>query len=47
MQTVILGPGDIDVAHQPNESLPIANMDPTLQHAGAFHPAVLHHAEAR
>jgi acetylornithine deacetylase len=31
MQTVILGPGDIDVAHQPNERLPIANVEPTLQ----------------
>lgn len=31
MQTVILGPGDIRVAHQPNEWLPIANVDPTLK----------------
>jgi len=31
MQTVILGPGDINVAHQPNEWLPIANVEPTLQ----------------
>ena len=31
MQTVILGPGDIDVAHQPNEWLPIANIEPTFQ----------------
>ena len=30
MQTVILGPGDIDVAHQPNESLPIERVEPTL-----------------
>ena len=30
MQTVILGPGDINVAHQPNESLPLANVEPTL-----------------
>jgi len=29
MQTVILGPGDINVAHQPNESLPLAMVDPT------------------
>lgn len=29
MQTVILGPGDIDVAHQPNESLPLAMVEPT------------------
>ena len=29
MQTVILGPGDIDVAHQPNESLPLAMIEPT------------------
>ena len=31
MQTVILGPGDIGVAHQPNESLPLANVEPTLK----------------
>ena len=31
MQTVILGPGDIRVAHQPNEWLPLANVDPTLR----------------
>jgi len=31
MQTVILGPGDIRVAHQPNEWLPMANVDPTLR----------------
>jgi len=31
MQTVILGPGDINVAHQPNESLPIANVEPMLK----------------
>jgi acetylornithine deacetylase len=31
MQTVILGPGDINVAHQPNEWLPMANVEPTLQ----------------
>ena len=31
MQTVILGPGDINVAHQPNESLPMANVEPTLK----------------
>ncbi len=29
MQTVILGPGDINVAHQPNESLPLAMVEPT------------------
>jgi acetylornithine deacetylase len=29
MQTVIMGPGDIDVAHQPDESLPLAMLDPT------------------
>ena len=29
MQTVILGPGDINVAHQPNESLPLAMVVPT------------------
>lgn len=31
MQTVILGPGDIRVAHQPNEWLPMANIKPTLR----------------
>ena len=31
MQTLILGPGDIRVAHQPNESLPLAVLDPTLK----------------
>ena len=31
MQTVILGPGDIRVAHQPNESLPLATIEPTLR----------------
>ncbi len=31
MQTVILGPGDIRVAHQPNESLPLASLTPTLE----------------
>lgn len=31
MQTVILGPGDIAVAHQPNESLPLASIEPTLR----------------
>ncbi|MGH8372574.1 MAG: acetylornithine deacetylase [Gammaproteobacteria bacterium] len=30
MQTVVLGPGDIRVAHQPNESLPLATLNPTL-----------------
>ncbi|MGH8401184.1 MAG: acetylornithine deacetylase, partial [Gammaproteobacteria bacterium] len=30
VQTVVLGPGDIRVAHQPNESLPLAKLDPTL-----------------
>ncbi|HET7649924.1 MAG TPA: acetylornithine deacetylase [Gammaproteobacteria bacterium] len=31
MQTVVLGPGDIRVAHQPNESLPLATLNPTLE----------------
>ncbi|HET7176640.1 MAG TPA: acetylornithine deacetylase [Gammaproteobacteria bacterium] len=30
MQTVIMGPGDINVAHQPNEHLPLAMLEPTL-----------------
>jgi len=29
MQTVIMGPGDINVAHQPDESLPLAMLEPT------------------
>lgn len=31
MQTVVLGPGDIRVAHQPDESLPLATLNPTLE----------------
>ncbi len=31
MQTVILGPGDIDQAHQPDEGLPISRIEPTRQ----------------
>ncbi|HEU5399224.1 MAG TPA: acetylornithine deacetylase [Gammaproteobacteria bacterium] len=30
MQTVIMGPGDINVAHQPNEHLPLVMLQPTL-----------------
>ena len=30
MDTLILGPGDIDVAHQPNECLPLDRINPTL-----------------
>ncbi len=30
MDTLILGPGDIDVAHQPNEKLPLDRINPTL-----------------
>lgn len=29
MQTVVLGPGDIDQAHQPDESLPLDRIEPT------------------
>ena len=31
MQTVIMGPGDIEVAHQPDESLPLAMLRPTQE----------------
>ena len=31
IETVVLGPGDISVAHQPNESLPLARIEPTRQ----------------
>lgn len=31
MQTVVLGPGDIDQAHQPDESLALARVEPTRQ----------------
>lgn len=30
MSTVVLGPGDISVAHQPDEHLPLARIDPML-----------------
>ncbi len=30
MQTVVMGPGDIDVAHQPDEFLELARIDPML-----------------
>lgn len=31
MSTVVLGPGDIAVAHQPDEHLPLARIDPMIQ----------------
>lgn len=31
MQTIVLGPGDIAVAHQPNESLDLARIEPTCR----------------
>ena len=31
MQTLILGPGDIDQAHQPDEYLDIDRIQPTVQ----------------
>jgi acetylornithine deacetylase len=31
MQTLILGPGDIDQAHQPDEYLEMDRIDPTVQ----------------
>lgn len=36
MDTVILGPGDIAVAHQPNESLPLDRIAPTQDLLGAL-----------
>ncbi|MDB9970916.1 M20/M25/M40 family metallo-hydrolase, partial [Porticoccaceae bacterium] len=30
MDVVVLGPGDIDVAHQPNEFLPLDRVQPTI-----------------
>ena len=30
METVILGPGSVDCAHQPDEFLPLASIQPTL-----------------
>ncbi|MCA9602412.1 MAG: M20/M25/M40 family metallo-hydrolase, partial [Myxococcales bacterium] len=30
METVVMGPGSIDVAHQPNEFLPLDSIEPTL-----------------
>lgn len=30
MDTVVLGPGDISVAHQPDEHLPLAHVDPAI-----------------
>ncbi len=29
MQTVVLGPGDIEQAHQPDEGIPLARIEPT------------------
>lgn len=31
MQTVVLGPGDIDQAHQPDEGIPLARIEPTRE----------------
>jgi acetylornithine deacetylase len=31
METVILGPGSVDCAHQPDEHLPLAVIPPTLE----------------
>src|SRR5690606_15138616 len=31
MDTVVCGPGDIDVAHQPDEHLPLARIDPMVR----------------
>jgi acetylornithine deacetylase len=29
-ETIVIGPGSIDQAHQPNEFLPLAQIDPTI-----------------
>jgi len=31
MDTVICGPGSIDVAHQPDEYLPLGSVEPTIR----------------
>jgi len=36
MQTVVMGPGDIAVAHQPDEYLALDTLEPTLGHLGAM-----------
>jgi acetylornithine deacetylase len=36
METVIMGPGDIGVAHQPNEFISLASLDPTIAHLTAL-----------
>ena len=30
-ETIVIGPGSINQAHQPNEFLPVAQIDPTIQ----------------
>jgi acetylornithine deacetylase len=30
-ETIVIGPGSINQAHQPDEFLPIAQIDPTIQ----------------
>jgi acetylornithine deacetylase len=36
IETVILGPGSIDVAHQPNEFLPLDSIEPTVELLGGL-----------
>lgn len=31
LETIVLGPGSIDVAHQPDEHIPLASLEPTVQ----------------
>jgi acetylornithine deacetylase len=31
LETVVLGPGSIDVAHQPDEFLPLDSVEPTVE----------------
>jgi acetylornithine deacetylase len=30
METIVLGPGSIDQAHQPNEYIPLNQLEPTI-----------------
>lgn len=36
METIIMGPGDIDCAHQPDEFLPLDRVEPTIDHLAAL-----------
>lgn len=36
MQTIVMGPGHIDQAHQPDEFLPMEQIQPTIDLLGKF-----------